>query len=338
MTNVLKFILSSRRGTLRTLALGQAAFSRNGELTRKVSSLSSDEKTQAVPRLKDYAFFGIPIALTLSLGAWQVYRLKRKEAMIADRESLLALSPLDEKNLMQMTITGETTEYRHVRLEGKFLHEYEFLVGPRSAPSNLPAAVAQWGGSSGFQIVTPFRTTHGSVVLVIRGWVPRRLCDQDDRIKAAVSPLHFVSGLDQNDFYVKEREQRAENHDSESIAFVGVVKGSKERINRFTPENQPERNEWFYVDAKDMMKSLDLPRAAPDMKQSSSSQVAPVVELISPYTANGWPFPKTEGEFLKFPTSPSSHIIYAVTWFTLSAAITLMSRQRLYPRNNRSSA
>lgn len=103
------------------------------------------------------------------------------------------------------------------------------------------------------------------------------------------------------------------------VEFTAVVCTKQER-NRFVPENIPDKNEWFYIDGKQMAQHAGY---------DDEGQRGLVVELYEPLPCNGWPFPRSVDQFLEFRTPPSTHVTYAVTWFSLSAALALLTRFRM---------
>ncbi|KAI0562095.1 Surfeit locus protein [Gracilaria domingensis] len=253
--------------------------------------------------------FGVPIALTFSLGVWQVYRLRRKERLIVERKQRLSSPPIDTTVLFQ----DSDTDHRRVQVTGRFLHEYEMLVGPRSAPKDTPMPVLQWGGSTGLQVLTPLKTEEGRIVLVNRGWIPQRLSSRSRRDDAQVNPYSFMTKFDRNTEVYDYNDSSA--HPSQ-VSFVGIVRSTDDR-NRFTPENVPAKNEWFYVDANAMLNAHGL------------EGCDRVVELVEPYPHAGWPYPRGIELYAEFRTPPSTHITYAITWFSLSACIALLTRFRV---------
>ena len=77
-------------------------------------------------------------------------------------------------------------------------------------------------GASGYQLITPLVRTDGSTILVNRG---------------------FVS---------KEHAGRSRySEDSGEVDITGVLRTSETR-NRFTPDNQPDKNEWYWADVDAM--------------------------------------------------------------------------------------
>jgi surfeit locus 1 family protein len=74
-------------------------------------------------------------------------------------------------------------EYRRVQLHGHFDHSKELLMWPRSLNTESTGR----GSEPGAHVVTPFYCEElGQLVLVNRGWVPRRKMDQDTRKRGQV--------------------------------------------------------------------------------------------------------------------------------------------------------
>lgn len=259
-------------------------------------------------------FFGVPIAITFSLGVWQVRRLNRKIALIEERENQLAAEPLSATALFN---ASTDLDHRRVHVSGRFLHDAEITVGPRSAPKDLPTPVLQWGGSSGLQIITPLQLDDGRVLLVNRGWVPQRLAEPGKRPRAVVSPHPFLTKVDANTPTCDYED--GVGGKSAVKSFTAVVRGSDEK-NRFTPDNKPEKNEWYHIDPEAMMEAIGL---------NDGKGETVVVELLGPLPRGGWPHPRSYEEFLQFRTPPSTHVTYATTWFCLSAALALLTRNRM---------
>lgn len=280
----------------------------------KAEGIGEQPKANHEISTRSLLFFGMPIAVTFSLGVWQVCRLQRKMLLIDEREKRLSAQPLTADDFSR---PKRDTEYHRIELSGRFLHNLEMLVGPRSAPKNMPTPVLQWGGSSGLQVITPFELDTGEVILVNRGWVPQRLATAQKRSKAAVSPIPFLSRVTESTQV--EVYGDGDNGASTRITFTAVIRGCDEK-NRFTPHNRPETGEWYYVDPDAMMESAQLKK---------EENKAAVVELLEPLPKSGWPYPRSYEEFLQFRTPPSTHITYATTWFCLSGALALLTRNRL---------
>jgi len=100
------------------------------------------------------------IALTVSLGRWQMHRAEEKEARQALLEARMAEAPL---KLTGPVPSAEPLLFRRVRAEGEWIAERQVYIDNQ---------IHQ--GRAGFAVITPLRL-HGSdaVVLVNRGWIAR---------------------------------------------------------------------------------------------------------------------------------------------------------------------
>ena len=100
------------------------------------------------------------IALTVSLGRWQMHRAEEKEARQALLERRMAEPPL---RLTGPVAAAEPLLFRRVHAEGEWIAERQIYLDNQIR-----------GGRAGFAVVTPLRLRTGAaVVLVNRGWEPR---------------------------------------------------------------------------------------------------------------------------------------------------------------------
>jgi len=174
--------------------------------------------------------FTIPaLVVMLGLGVWQVQRLHWKLDLIAEREARLAAPALDRPS----EVEPARDAFRHIALEGVFLHEKEMYLAARSLHGNV-----------GYQVVTPLRLADGSHVLVNRGWVPR------DRKDPARRPEGEVDGI---------------------VPIDGIVRGESPP-SIFVPENEPERNIWFSVDIAAMARWAGLDRVVPFVVEAGPAE------------------------------------------------------------------
>ena len=90
-----------------------------------------------------------------ALGRWQLARAEVNRAIVEQFDNVRALSPIEEP------VTGaDAFRYRPMRLRGHYAAESQVLL------DNMTSH-----GVAGYQVLTPFRTGDG-LVLVNRGWVP----------------------------------------------------------------------------------------------------------------------------------------------------------------------
>lgn len=102
----------------------------------------------------------LSLALLLSLGTWQVQRLRWKQALIATAETQLAQAPAELPPGTDLA----GADYRRFTVRGRYLHEAALAFGLRAS-----------GNEPGAHLITPFRLTDGRTILVDRGWLPERL-------------------------------------------------------------------------------------------------------------------------------------------------------------------
>jgi surfeit locus 1 family protein len=95
------------------------------------------------------------LGIFLSLGRWQWQRGEAKQAVWAEFERNAPAEPIGARRI------AEVARFTHLRLEGSFLPDRQFLLDNRSHD-----------GKPGYEVLTPFRQLSGEVILVNRGWVP----------------------------------------------------------------------------------------------------------------------------------------------------------------------
>lgn len=212
--------------------------------------------------------FSIPVlALSLGLGFWQLERREWKLDILERIATNQAAPPMTLDELVK----GDPLrfEYGRVKVGGAFQHQNEFFLAARSLKNKV-----------GLQVVTPFRTDDGRIVLFDRGWVPSE---------------------------AKEPARRAAGQPPGRIELTGILRRSQER-RQFAPENAPDRNIWFHVDAPLMRK---LAGAAPD----------PMLDrffLDADATPNPGGVPVGGQTRLEIP---NDHLSYAITWFLIGLAL-----------------
>lgn len=122
------------------------------------------------------------VAVTSSLGFWQLGRAHLREQMEAEQTLNAALPALSNLQLEQLAPDSQLL-YRNLALEGTWLSQWSVYL---NRPMN---------GQAGFWVLTPLRLDSGSVVLVQRGWAPRDpiLPNKAPTLKEASDPVQ-VSG------------------------------------------------------------------------------------------------------------------------------------------------
>ena len=150
------------------------------------------------------------VALLLGLGTWQVHRLQWKTDLNAMLDARLTAPPVA---LEAALADPEAHEFRRARVTGRFQHEGEMHLGPRTFRSR-----------PGSHVITPLALADGGAILVDRGWVPH------DRREPTTRSAGQVAG---------------------TVTVEGVLRRDR-RSAWFTPENRPAEGAWAYVDVAAM--------------------------------------------------------------------------------------
>ena len=252
-------------------------------VARAVARRGVASDARATPRETSRASWALllPSVAAGALGAWQLARREEKLAATTARAACL------ERVVDASRIRAGADDGARARVEGEMDLARTARVGPR-ARSVCGVAVP------GSLIVTPVRLRakkrgwfgrgasaaagEAETVLLLRGWAPDAWTDADAAAGACAKT-------------------------------EGVVRGS-ERKGRFTPENEPGEDRWFWLDAPALAESRGLPRDAP------------LIQAIRAGSGDETTYPSaaTKEELMRFPVSPEQHLGYAATWFALSAA------------------
>jgi surfeit locus 1 family protein len=170
---------------------------------------------------------GVGFAVLIALGAWQLFRLAEKEAQLAEIAESAKAAPVTLSEALTRRGKGSDIEFVAVKARGVFDHGSE------------RHKLASFEGSPGWQIITPFKSDDGIVVLVDRGVVPAGLKDA-----------------------AKRPENRAPMELNAVVRAHGYERGF------FDPDNDADGNLWYWWDVPAMLSSVAI---APDM------QVAPFI-------------------------------------------------------------
>jgi surfeit locus 1 family protein len=150
------------------------------------------------------------IAALTALGIWQLERREWKLALIERVEQRVHAEPIPAP---ERAVTAAADEYRHVRLEGRYL----------DTPATLVQAVTELGG--GYWVLAPFRTADGFTVLVNRGFVP-----PEEKTDAALLPPAGteVTGLlrlsEPNGGFLRTNDPAQDRWYSRDTAAIGAAR------------------------------------------------------------------------------------------------------------------
>ncbi|KAK8230470.1 SURF1 family-domain-containing protein [Phyllosticta capitalensis] len=223
----------------------------------------------------------IPIT-AFCLGTWQVQRLGWKTELVALLEDRLIQPPLPLPPRVDPDAIS-SFDYRRVFARGRLRHDKEMLVGPRLRD-----------GDDGFLVFTPLERDPDGVdaqgrptsVLVCRGWVRK-----DKREQAA---------------------RKGEALPQEEVVVEGLLRQPWKK-NYFTPENHPERGEWYFADVEEMAK------AAGTQPVWIEETLKPDYLVAMDRAEKGVPIGRPAEVNVR-----NNHLQYIFTWYSLCLATSVM--------------
>lgn len=155
-------------------------------------------------------------------------------------------------------------EFRKVRLTGRFLHDKEMYLAARS-----------FRGNPGYHVITPLAVSAGHI-LVNRGWIP----------------------LDR-----KAPESRKPGNPEGEVTVEGYLRTQMPQ-GWFTPDNEPAKNFWFWIDLPTMGRTHGIGKIEPFYMEAGPAE-----------NPGGYPV----GGQTRFEL-PNDHLQYALTWFAMAIA------------------
>jgi surfeit locus 1 family protein len=210
------------------------------------------------------------MAVLIGLGTWQVERLHWKEGLLATIQQRMALPPVDLVTALKADPGLAQQEYRPVKVEGTFEHRFErhFL--------------ATYEGEPGFYVYTPLHLDDGDWLFVNRGFVPDDNKDPTTRQQGEVPGRVTVTGL--------------------------LRAAPAEKPSSMVPDNEPDKNIFFWKDLRAMAASSGLPADAPVLGLFVDADKTP--------NPGGLPLGG-----VTIVDLPNNHLQYAITWYGLAAAL-----------------
>ena len=185
---------------------------------------------RSTPALALLAIAGVLLfALFAALGAWQLERRAWKLALIERVEARVHAPPADAPLPAEWPrINAAEHEYRHVRLEGVFLHEREALV---QASTRL---------GPGYWVLTPLRTAQG-VVLINRGFVPHERRERGTRSSNEPTGEVRLTGLlrisEPGGGFLRRIDAAADRWFSRDVQAIAAARGLAEVAPFFVDED-----------------------------------------------------------------------------------------------------
>ena len=123
----------------------------------------------------------LSVALTSSLGLWQLRRAAQKEAWQTQMAQRVEMAVMDGATLGQAQDNADNRAgliHRRVKLQGQWLADSTWFLDNR-----------QMNARVGFYVVTPLRlTASNAVILVQRGWAPRHFTERTQLPEVSTPP------------------------------------------------------------------------------------------------------------------------------------------------------
>lgn len=285
LTRVARDALASASASSSALSSSSASsFARPRHASTRAASATEGESSSSSSSSRAALLF-LPCALTGALGAWQLARREEKIAAIDARSRALRSRVLPGDAYVGR---DGVEEYATCDVAGELDLAKSVKIGPR-ARSVCGVTIA------GHVVVTPVKLrgrakTRGEAgtVLLVRGWAPDAWQDADARAGACVK--------------------------TEAVVRASETKG------RFTPENDPEKGVWYWLDAPAIARACGLPEDTPLIQAVSGRRERD--------DAPQYPLAVEKESLTTFPVAPEQHLGYAATWFALSACTGAMAVAR----------
>ena len=172
--------------------------------------------------------------------------------------------------LADMKTNITDSEYRKIHVAGEFLHDNELYLAARSLES-----------VQGYHVITPFQTNDGPIIMFDRGFVALEKKLPATRLQGQVEG---------------------------QVALEGFVRFPRPKA-WVQPENEPEKNVWFYIDPSAMGKAMSLNDVEGKFYLEAGSGLNP----------GDWP----KGGQIRVDL-PNDHLQYAITWALLALALAVI--------------
>jgi surfeit locus 1 family protein len=151
-------------------------------------------------------------ALGAALGTWQIVRLQWKLDLIERVEQRVHAAPVAAPGPDRWAgLDRQRDEYRHLRLDGRFLDERATRVQALTALG------------AGHWLLTPFRRDDGTLVLVNRGFLPAGTLAVAPGGAASLTGLLRMSEPD--GAFLRDNDAKAERWYSRDVGAIAAARG-----------------------------------------------------------------------------------------------------------------
>jgi surfeit locus 1 family protein len=175
-------------------------------------------------------------------------------------------------------MTGSPASLPTTLAAARALDFHRVRAGGRFVPDHtLYLYATNADGAAGYHVLTPFALDGGATVIVDRGFVPTERKNE----------IRDMAGAQ---------------------AITGILRlPSDSKPGWFTPANQPERGQWFWVDLPAMAKTMNVTNA--------------LAFYVDEDVVSGAAVPVGGQTVIDLP---NNHLQYAITWYALAVALVVV--------------
>lgn len=220
----------------------------------KALEATKADKSLARRLLIPTIFMLAALAVLVSLGTWQVFRLGEKEALIADVTTRIDAAPAElPPSSAWANLDEDLYRYRKVSFAGRYdptiVYSYMVLSDPQGGPYR----------GQGFWVLSPFILQSGGMVWINRGFAPRDA--RGNEVLDPPSGLMILTGLmrpsEQPNFATPGTDGFDDGiPDRGALWFVRHVEGMTAQLPNPSVPTAP-----FFVDLITSDTGSDLPQA-----------------------------------------------------------------------------
>jgi surfeit locus 1 family protein len=249
--------------------------------------------------------------VTASLGIWQLYRLQWKTDLIQRMRN----QPLEIRTFQpkeggngHSAADFHIEEFELYKLQGNYAES--ILIGPRPRASHEPpdkdVRALKTERNIGYIVISKFRTAFGDI-LINRGWLPD---SKKEMISSGMTSL--AAGTHSRSWYSwLFGKDEAHSRSDETVHLIAQARHSEPK-SMFV---QNSADDWKSIDVQALSEQL---KTLPLCFEVSAGHRQ---HSLSPLDANIWT--RTTQREIK-----NDHLEYALTWFGLTAFMTVLIRTR----------
>lgn len=333
-------IITSRAFSISTVSGASSSPMKAVNLNEKEGQ--NNKKSALYTKIKNVIVLFLLICFPLlcfNLGNWQYRRLGWKNDLITKLNDRMELPPMgiaditlptNKEDIVQLE---DDLEFRRFTLDGKFIHEKEFFVGPR---------LLDGGDVKIYYVYTPFVITtegknKGKQIIVERGYISENFVDPSERLfnskltdlsvpmkpvrivcclRRKVIPSEYMSVENDKDIRLlayNDVQDMADRSGSVPIYFQQMIDYTDTMIKSIPDDNNSAKSTstsspWFsFFNSKNQ--SEEIPATGSEIQEFTKQQLV----------RNGVPIGKHPDITIR-----NNHLEYLLTWYSLAFISTIL--------------